>query len=194
MRADGNREDCNCDPNGSEALTCDAETGQCHCKCNVIGDKCDTCASGYHNFPATVTENCHECNCNDDGSSSFICDVTSGQCPCKNDQITGLLCDRSIPGFFNFPDPEECQCNADGSVDTACDDGSGKCTCNPNIVGDKCTQCAAEHFAFPTCDACMCHAEGSVDNSCDDNGKCSCNNNVVGDKCDQVCTYTFFLL
>ena len=51
--------DCNCDPNGSEALTCDAETGQCHCKCNVIGDKCDTCASGFHNFPATADENCH---------------------------------------------------------------------------------------------------------------------------------------
>ena len=51
--------DCNCDPNGSEALTCDAETGQCHCKCNVIGDKCDTCSSGYHNFPTTVEENCH---------------------------------------------------------------------------------------------------------------------------------------
>jgi hypothetical protein len=62
MRADGTREDCNCDPNGSEALTCDAETGQCHCKCNVIGDKCDTCASGFHNFPATADENCHECN------------------------------------------------------------------------------------------------------------------------------------
>ena len=46
----------------------------------------------------------------------------------------------------------ECQCNEDGSVDTSCDDGSGKCSCNPNIVGNKCTQCAAEHFAFPTCD------------------------------------------
>ena len=46
----------------------------------------------------------------------------------------------------------ECQCNEDGSVDTSCDDGSGKCSCNPNIVGDKCTQCAIEHFAFPTCD------------------------------------------
>ena len=51
--------DCNCDPNGSEDLTCDAETGQCHCKCNVIGDKCDTCASGFHNFPAAADENCH---------------------------------------------------------------------------------------------------------------------------------------
>ena len=46
----------------------------------------------------------------------------------------------------------ECQCNEDGSVDISCDDGSGKCSCNPNIVGDKCTQCAVEHFAFPTCD------------------------------------------
>ena len=31
--------------------TCDAETGKCHCKCNVEGDKCDTCTAGYHTFP-----------------------------------------------------------------------------------------------------------------------------------------------
>ena len=47
-----------------------------------------------------------ECNCNDEGSSSFICDVATGQCPCKSDLITGEQCDHSTPGFFNFPDPE----------------------------------------------------------------------------------------
>ena len=78
-----------------------------------------------------------------------------------------------------------CECNAEGSEALTCDDGSGKCGCKENVVGDKCSQCEAEHFAFPTCDACMCNAEGSVDNSCDDNGKCSCNDHVEGEKCDK---------
>ena len=41
-----------------------------------------------------------------------------------------------------------CECNEEGSEGVDCDDNSGKCNCNANIVGDKCTQCAAEHFAF----------------------------------------------
>ena len=52
-----------------------------------------------------------------------------------------------------------CECNEEGSEGVDCDDNSGKCNCNANIVGDKCTQCAAEHFAFPTC-------EGDVSISC----------------------------
>ena len=47
-----------------------------------------------------------ECQCNEEGSSSGICDVVTGQCPCKNDLITGVKCDGSIPGHFDFPDPK----------------------------------------------------------------------------------------
>ena len=46
-----NISDCNCNPDGSESLTCDAESGKCHCKCDVEGDKCDACTSGHHGFP-----------------------------------------------------------------------------------------------------------------------------------------------
>merc|ERR1712223_189772 len=182
VRADGEQVDCNCNTDGTEGgdETCDSETGQCHCKCDVTGDKCDTCTPYHHGFP-----DCHECQCNEEGSSSGICDIEAGQCPCKSDLITGLKCDESIPGHYDFPDPKPCECNAEGSTGIECDDNSGKCNCNANVVGDKCTQCAAEHFAFPTCEACMCNAEGSEDNTCDENGKCFCNTNVVGDKCDQ---------
>ena len=47
-----------------------------------------------------------ECNCNEEGSSSFICNVETGQCPCKNDLITGKNCDESIPGYYGFPEPQ----------------------------------------------------------------------------------------
>ena len=32
-------------------LTCDAESGKCHCRCDVDGDKCDACVAGHHTFP-----------------------------------------------------------------------------------------------------------------------------------------------
>merc|ERR1712223_1028795 len=52
VRADGTREDCNCDANGSLDATCDAETGQCPCKSDLItGEKCDHSTPGYFNFP-----------------------------------------------------------------------------------------------------------------------------------------------
>ena len=45
--------DCNCNTDGTEGgdETCDSETGQCHCKCDVTGDKCDTCTPYHHGFP-----------------------------------------------------------------------------------------------------------------------------------------------
>ena len=47
-----------------------------------------------------------ECFCNNDGSRSFICDVQSGNCTCKSDLISGVLCDRSKHGYYNFPNPK----------------------------------------------------------------------------------------
>ena len=32
-------------------MTCDAESGKCHCRCDVDGDKCDACVAGHHTFP-----------------------------------------------------------------------------------------------------------------------------------------------
>ena len=44
---------CNCNEKGTEEgdFTCDAVTGKCHCKCDVEGDKCDTCTSHHKGFP-----------------------------------------------------------------------------------------------------------------------------------------------
>ena len=41
---------CNADGRVGEDI-CNAETGVCDCKDNVVGDKCDECAEGYFNFP-----------------------------------------------------------------------------------------------------------------------------------------------
>ena len=113
-----------------------------------------------------------ECNCNELGSTTFICDQMSGQCDCKSDLIVGTQCDSSKDGFFNFPNPEgknikglsnitwciqiinvisACNCNTDGSMNITCTEQGGKCFCQDNISGDKCDECSAEHYGFPSC-------------------------------------------
>ena len=46
-----------------------------------------------------------ECTCNMDGSVDNVCDVTTGECTCK-DNIIGELCDEVADGWWNFPTPE----------------------------------------------------------------------------------------
>ena len=43
--------DCGCNMDGSEDKLCD-DAGQCNCKCNVQGEKCDSCVDGFFGFPA----------------------------------------------------------------------------------------------------------------------------------------------
>ncbi|XP_077990481.1 usherin-like [Glandiceps talaboti] len=43
---------CNCNPAGSETLTCDTNTGVCQCKAYVIGIKCNNCMEGSSNLDA----------------------------------------------------------------------------------------------------------------------------------------------
>lgn len=38
--------DCDCDPQGSESAICDKSGGQCVCKPNVMGRRCDQCVPG----------------------------------------------------------------------------------------------------------------------------------------------------
>ena len=42
--------ECNCNEEGSEGIECN-DDGHCKCRCNVIGDKCDTCADNFYGFP-----------------------------------------------------------------------------------------------------------------------------------------------
>ena len=43
---------CECDNTGSESTLCDKYTGQCPCKKNVDGRRCDRCAPGTYGFGA----------------------------------------------------------------------------------------------------------------------------------------------
>jgi laminin beta 1 len=42
--------ECGCDPTGSKSAICDPLGGQCSCKLNVVGRRCERCAPGTYGF------------------------------------------------------------------------------------------------------------------------------------------------
>ena len=81
--------DCSCNPDGSESSVCDKFTGQCRCKPNRGGLRCDQCPPGTYGDPRM----CQPCQCSNDGAINSECDPQTGQCTCKPG-VTGQLCDR----------------------------------------------------------------------------------------------------
>ena len=99
-------------------MECDAKTGQCDCKCSIEGLKCDTCTDLHYNFPDcekfckilrifnrilnNLKLSLTACNCNEEGSTSLICDKETGQCPCKAN-ITNRQCEVCESGYKGHP-------------------------------------------------------------------------------------------
>jgi len=152
--------------------------------------------TGYYGDP-TVDANtpCRDCQCDNAGSTSNVCNDADGQCKCKNN-VVGLKCDECRPGFFNFPNCDQpCQCNDHAD---SCHPETGVCNgCQFNTQGDHCDLCIAGYYGHPTVDAntpctdCQCDSRGSTSTVCNDDGQCNCKNNVVGLKCDE-CRPGFF--
>lgn len=59
--------------------------GQCTCKTNVEGRRCNVCRAGFYGLSVANVDGCLPCNCNTLGTqgSSVSCDQTTGQCSCK---------------------------------------------------------------------------------------------------------------
>ncbi|KAM5246653.1 laminin subunit alpha-5 [Ctenodactylus gundi] len=92
-------EECNCSGPGVQELTdptCDMDSGQCKCRPNVAGRRCDTCAPGFYGYPS-----CHPCDCHEAGSAPGVCDPLTGQCYCK-ENVQGLKCDQCRLGTFSL--------------------------------------------------------------------------------------------
>jgi len=93
--------------------------GECECKVNVAGRRCDTCKDGYYNLQTSNPTGCQACDCLVSGTvnASVTCDAVTGQCHCKHN-VQGLLkpilcwCDglsvlRILVRGFNAPMPPE---------------------------------------------------------------------------------------
>uniref|UniRef100_A0A8C3JI83 Laminin subunit alpha 2 n=1 Tax=Calidris pygmaea TaxID=425635 RepID=A0A8C3JI83_9CHAR len=179
-----NCQPCHCHVNGSFSHICDSRTGQCECKANVIGRRCDLCQP--ETFGLESSRGCVPCNCNSFGSKSFDCDG-DGQCYCQPG-VTGKKCDRCAHGFYNFEEGgcTPCECSHFGDN---CDPISGRCICPPNTVGEMCDRCAPNHWGHNLvsgCKPCDCSPIGALSSQCDLNtGCCFCRPEFSGDKCTE---------
>ncbi|KAF2361238.1 Laminin G domain [Trinorchestia longiramus] len=185
-------EECACAPLGSRGSACEAITGQCNCKPNVVGRDCSRCAPGHWGL-ASVT-GCRKCDCDGRGSAGGRCDEATGQCICAPG-VGGERCDKCLPGYWGFS-AAGCQpCEPCGVAGRSCDPYSGRCICPLNTEGDRCERCKPGSWDYSStrgCKLCQCSTEGSVNQQCDfRTGRCSCKSGFRGAHCDQ-CTHGYY--
>ncbi len=97
-----------------EDTVCNKESGQCKCKPNTDGLRCDVCKAGHYDYPE-----CDQCRCNKDGTVPQICDTETAKCLCK-ENVLGDRCDLCKQGTFNLEprNPKGCtQCFCSGLTD-----------------------------------------------------------------------------
>ncbi|RVE59174.1 hypothetical protein OJAV_G00201780 [Oryzias javanicus] len=140
---------CDCDPDGSHGGgLCDALTGQCFCKENVEGWRCDRCKQGFFGLRRENPSGCHECHCHTLGSVAS-CDPTTGNCKCDS-LAYGSHCDRCVTGFWGLGNStvrcSPCDCDIGGALNTRCSPENGQCHCLPNMIGRTCSEPAHGHF------------------------------------------------
>ncbi|KRZ28597.1 Laminin-like protein epi-1 [Trichinella pseudospiralis] len=148
--------ECSCNQCGSD--WCDADTGQCQCKTNVVGDNCDHCADNAWGF--NYCQGCQMCNCAE-AATTAQCDMETGQCVCQPG-VAGLFCERCADGFWNYSASgcRKCDCESDLAMGTICDPATGQCQCMEGATGTRCDQCLPGHLLVPyhgclQCDECV---------------------------------------
>jgi laminin, gamma 1 len=145
----GSCEACSCYPRGTiqspDGISmCDAVSGNCDCKVNVVGKNCNECQKGFWNIASG--EGCQSCKCDPVGSFDSSCDTYTGQCMCKPG-ITGLRCDKCEAYQYGFSSEgcKPCDCDVSGSKSSQCDE-FGQCPCNDNVEGRTCNRCKENKF------------------------------------------------
>lgn len=197
----GTAPSCDCDLTGSISGICDSRGGQCECKPNVVGLRCDRCAVGTYGFGPS---GCSPCDCDSVGALSNACDKQTGQCECRERGITGRQCNQCQPGFWAFPECRTCQCNGHASI---CDQRTGACIDCRNLTdGAHCERCVDGYYGDPRlgvsipCKPCPCpggpgsgyqHADTCYISPQNQTVVCNCRHGYIGQYCDQ-CALNFW--
>ncbi|EFP07181.1 hypothetical protein CRE_13469 [Caenorhabditis remanei] len=190
--------ECNCDATGSVSGICSVHGGQCECKPNVVGRRCEQCAIGTYGFGPT---GCKKCDCDAVGSLGNDCDKQSGQCVCREKGIYGRQCNQCQPGFWGFPECRTCQCNDHANI---CDQTSGACIeCRDLTTGHYCDRCQDGYYGDPRlgvgipCKPCPCpggptsgyqHADTCYLRNSGNNTQdivCNCKSGYQGERCGE---------
>ena len=112
--------------------------GQCICKSNVAGIKCDSCVARY--------------------KRQYICRSFTSVVSYVIQHAYNIIRDhpRWCNNFcrsFNLTEanPAGCQiciCNANGTMsdNTSCNEVTGQCACRPNVIGDQCDTCVNNYW------------------------------------------------
>uniref|UniRef100_A0A3Q3VKW8 Uncharacterized protein n=1 Tax=Mola mola TaxID=94237 RepID=A0A3Q3VKW8_MOLML len=154
---------CDCDPVGSlEGGVCDSDTdldigmiaGQCRCKANVKGTRCDVCKEGYYGLSQNDPLGCQACNCDPRGiiMMGAPCDQISGDCSCKR-YVTGRYCSQCLPEYWGLSNDlagcRACDCDFGGAFNNRCMMENGQCDCRRHLIGRQCSEVQAGYFCAP---------------------------------------------
>ena len=98
-------QDCLCNRPGtvSSVGNCESESGQCICRENVEGKKCETCKLGSYGLQEGNLFGCSNCECDVGGALHPACErfdaLKLGQCQCRH-RIHGRKCDAPISTHY----------------------------------------------------------------------------------------------